>query len=202
MAAPATAEQTDSDEQTDAFLSHDWGEDGITNHMKVAKINDAIKKLGYVTWFDNERMVGNIREQMANGILNTKCFIAFITKRYHDKVVYGPATDNCRTEFDFASMKVPMVAVILDPSMRNPHDWKGNLALTLATKLYIDMSGDINDEKYLSNQLKVLENDFKSKKIFPKNIEEINNEIKGKLCFILSRKGKRNVEVSKFGVLA
>ena len=186
-AASTTPVKTDSDEQTDAFLSHDWGEDGITNHEKVAKINDAIKKLGYVTWFDNERMVGNIREQMANGILNTKCFIAFITKRYHDKVVYGPATDNCRAEFDFASMKVEMIAVVLDPSMRNPHDWKGNLALSLATRLYVDLCGDVDDETYLSNQLKLLDKDLKSKGIFPKKIEEITNEIKGKLCLILRR---------------
>ena len=177
-----------SHEQTDVFLSHDWGEDGITNHQKVAKINEAIKKLGYVTWFDNERMVGNIREQMANGILNTKCFIAFITKRYHDKVVYGPDTDNCRAEFDFASMKVPMLAIVLDPSMRNPHDWKGNLGFTLTTKLYIDLCGDINDENYLSNQLKLLEKDLKSKGIFPKKIQENTNEIKGKY-FILSLTG-------------
>ena len=171
-----------SHEQTDVFLSHDWGEDGITNHQKVAKINEAIKKLGYVTWFDNERMVGNIREQMANGILNTKCFIAFITNRYHDKVVHGPDTDNCRAEFDFASMKVPMLAIVLDPSMRNPHDWKGNLALTLATKLFIDMSGDIDDKTYLQNKLKLLEKDLASKGIFPKQnleIEELTNKIQG-----------------------
>ena len=122
-------------EATDLFLSHDWGEDGKTNHERVSKINEAIKKLGYRTWFDNERMVGNIREQMANGIDNTKCFIAFLTKRYHDKVVFGPDTDNCRTEFDYASTTVPMIAVVLDASMRNPRDWKGNIGLTLKKNL-------------------------------------------------------------------
>eukprot|EP00111_Clytia_hemisphaerica_P018162 TCONS_00053722-protein len=151
-----------SDRKTDLFLSHDWGEDG-TNHEKVTKINEAIKKMGYVTWFDNERMVGNIREQMANGIENTKCFIAFITKRYHNKVVSGHDTDNCRTEFAFASTRIPMVAIVLDPSMKNPRQWKGNIALSLAPNLYIDISGDINDEEYLSKQLKLLEKDLKSK---------------------------------------
>uniref|UniRef100_A0A7M5XIQ0 TIR domain-containing protein n=1 Tax=Clytia hemisphaerica TaxID=252671 RepID=A0A7M5XIQ0_9CNID len=177
-AASTSSEKLNSCVKTDVFLSHDWGEDGITNHKKVEKINEAIKGLGYVTWFDNERMVGNVREQMANGIENTKCFIAFITKRYHNKVVFGTDRDNCRVEFDFASMKVPMVAVLLDPSMKNPHDWKGNLGLTLATKLYIDLSGDINDEKYLTNQLKLLEKDLTSKRIFPNKLEETTNELK------------------------
>ena len=141
--------------------------EGCGNHEKVTKINEAIKKLGYTTWFDNERMVGNIREQMANGILNTKCFIAFITKRYHDKVVNGPDTDNCRTEFDFASTRVPMIAVVLDASMKRPRDWKGNVALTLGTKIFIDLTGDISDGVYLANQLKLLEKDLNSKGIYP-----------------------------------
>ena len=156
-------------ETTDLFLSHDWGEEGATNHQRVKRINEAIKKLGYVTWFDDERMVGNVRETMANGIDNTKCFIAFLTKRYHDKVVFGPDTDNCRTEFDHASTSVPMVAVVLDASMRNNRDWKGNIGLSLRKNLYIDMSGDINDRSYLSKQLELLTNDLKSKGIFPNN---------------------------------
>ena len=154
-------------EATDLFLSHDWGEDGSTNHQRVKKINEAIKKLGYITWFDDERMVGNVREKMANGIDNTKCFIAFLTKRYHDKVVFGPDTDNCRTEFDYASTTVPMVAVVLDASMRNNREWKGNIGLSLRKNLYIDMSGDIDDPSYLSMQLRLLTNDLNSKGIFP-----------------------------------
>ena len=171
------------DGKTDLFLSHAWGEDGITSHSKVAKINDALKKMGYVTWFDNERMVGNIREQMANGIENTKCFVAFITKRYHDKVVYGPDTDNCRTEFDFASTRVPIIPIVLEGSMKNPRDWKGNIGLTLAPKLYIDLSGDINNRMYLSKQLELLKNDLKSKRIFQNThlgTEYKANTMKGK----------------------
>ena len=121
-----------SEAPTDVFLSHDWGEDGTTNHERVKKINEALKNLGYVTWFDGERMVGNVREKMANGIDNTKCFIAFLTKRYHDKVVFGPNTDNCRTEFDYASTAINnMAAIVFDASMKNPREWKGNIAAIL-----------------------------------------------------------------------
>ena len=64
--------------ETDIFLSHDWGEDGISNHERVVKINKALQQMGYITWFDNERMTGNIKDQIADGIENTKCFIACI----------------------------------------------------------------------------------------------------------------------------
>ena len=157
-----------SEAPTDVFLSHDWGEDGKTNHERVSKINEALKKLGYVTWFDGDRMVGNVRERIANGIENTKCFIAFLTKRYYNKVIFGSNTDNCRTEFDYASNAVScIVAVVLDASMKDSKEWKGNIGLTLRKNLYIDMSGDIDDPSYLSKQLKLLINDLNSKGIFP-----------------------------------
>ena len=41
---------------TDVFLSHNWGtdEEGRDNHERVALINEALNKLGYCTWFDEE----------------------------------------------------------------------------------------------------------------------------------------------------
>ena len=59
-----------------------------------------------------------------------------------------------------------MIAVVLDPSMRNPRDWKGNVGLTLKKNLYINMSEDIDDPYYMSNQLKMLVNDLQSKEIY------------------------------------
>ena len=167
-----------SEAKTDMFLSHDWGDDGVTNHRKVTKINEAIQKRGYITWFDNERMTGNIRAQMANGIQNTKCFIAFITKRYHDKVVHGKDTDNCKAEFDFASTTVKMLAVVLDKEMKNPNEWKGNIALSLKSKLYVDLTGDLNDEKYLSTQLDMLQKELDAIGIKPKE-RTVENKTKG-----------------------
>ena len=40
-----------------AFLAHDWGTDelGRDNHMRVSKVNDALKTAGMKTWFDAER---------------------------------------------------------------------------------------------------------------------------------------------------
>ena len=38
----------------DIFLSHNWGVDvlGRNNHVRVAKINSALKSFGFLTWFD------------------------------------------------------------------------------------------------------------------------------------------------------
>ena len=155
---------------TDIFLSHDWGEDGKTNHEKVAKINKVLRDMGYITWFDNERMTENIRDQIASGIENTKCFIAFITERYHGKIVQGTDRDYCRLEFNYASERVPMIAVILDSAMRDTRNWKGNVGLSLSPKLYVDMTGDIDDQTYLTRQLGFLQRLLDDKGIKPSNL--------------------------------
>ena len=155
---------------TDIFLSHDWGADGKTNHERVSKINDGLKRLGFVTWFDHERMTGNIRQQMANGIENTKCFIAFLTQRYLDKVVSGNTKDNCRLEFDYASNKVEMIAVVLDSCMKNPSTWSGNIGLSLGGNIYVDMSGDINESSYLNKQLDFLKKELAGIGVIPSGL--------------------------------
>ena len=74
--------------ETDIFLTHDWGTDeqGRNNHERVSFINDVLKKEGYITWFDSDRMTGDVARQIADGIDNTKVVIVFMTQRYHDKV--------------------------------------------------------------------------------------------------------------------
>ena len=77
-----------SAKKTDVFLSHNWGPDSLSrdNHHRVSVINEALKGAGYETWFDNDRMHGNIPQQMAEGIDNTKIVLIFITQTYRDKV--------------------------------------------------------------------------------------------------------------------
>ena len=150
---------TRNEMKTDIFLSHDWGI-GCKNHKRVSKINDALKKVGYETWFDGEKMAGDIREKMAEGIQQTRCCIDFLTKRYHDKVVKGSDRDNCTLEFNFASHRVPMIAVVLDSEMKDTSTWEGNIGLTLISRMYVDMAGNINDDSYLAKQVKLLQNEL------------------------------------------
>jgi hypothetical protein len=91
--------------KTDAFLTHCWGTDelGRDVHARVLAINFFLsKKMGIVTWFDEEQMKGDVRSKMAEGIDNTQCMIVFVTKNYHDKVNGVSAAgleDNCRVSF-------------------------------------------------------------------------------------------------------
>ena len=104
--------------QTDVFLSHNWDKDelGRNNHVRVSKINEELKKRGYRTRFDEERMKGHIINRMAEGIEQTSGVIVFITKKYLDKVTGETANDNCRREFDYAvrtRTSSKMVAVVM-----------------------------------------------------------------------------------------
>jgi hypothetical protein len=84
--------------KTDVFLAHDWGIDefGRVNHERVAAINKELKSMGIVTWFDSDKMTGEIVYQMASGIDNAAVVIVFITQRYMNKVNGSNANDNCR----------------------------------------------------------------------------------------------------------
>jgi WD40 repeat protein len=145
--------------KTDVFLTHDWGIDelGRVNHDRVAAINKELKSLGFVTWFDSERMTGEVVYQMANGINHTSVVIVFITQRYMNKVNGPDANDNCRKEFNFAVQKkssTKMIPVVMEPRMKNIRgSWDGVVQLELGNILYVDFSND-NDFQSAIQQLK------------------------------------------------
>jgi hypothetical protein len=129
----------------DAFLTHNWGSGGI-NHAKVSRINKQLKELGLKTWFDEEKLSGNIRQGLADAISNSNCFVVFITKEYELKVNSNNPEDSCYYEFNFASSNgkltsKKMVAVVLEASMKDPWKWSGRLSAELGTHLYVDFSG-------------------------------------------------------------
>ena len=135
--------------ETDCFLSHNWGEKNI-NHGNVKKINDILKKKGLRTWFDENKIDGNIRYKMAEGIDNTTCFIVFITREYRDKVNGIDMKDNCKYEFTYAMNQLGsqnMIPVIMEKEMRETNKWKGELGAALGSMLYIDLSVDVEIEK-------------------------------------------------------
>jgi WD40 repeat protein len=145
--------------KTDVFLTHDWGVDelGRVNHDRVAAINKELKSLGFVTWFDSERMTGEVVYQMANGIKNTSVVIVFITQRYMNKVNGPDTNDNCRKEFNFAVQKkssTKMIPVVMEPRMKDIlGNWDGVVQLELGTSLNVDFSND-NDFQSAIQQLK------------------------------------------------
>lgn len=163
----------------DVFLSHDWGKDesGRENHHRVYLINKGLKELGYRTWFDDECMEGHIGENMSEGIEQSKGVITFITRRYHDKVNSKNYKDNCKIEFDYASRTKTgskMVAVVMEKGMCDTSSWRGLVGSLLGGHLYVDMSGDLENKTYFSQQLKLLQRRLRSKGIQP---------LSGNLCF-------------------
>ena len=147
-----------TEESTDMFLSHDWGTDeqGRDNHDRVSVINDALKHLGYKTWFDSDRMTGDIVDKMCSGIDKTKLIIVFVTKRYADKVQSGQDNDNCKLEFKYAMRRKGtgnMIPVIMEERMKSPGVWEGPVGMALGGTLAVRMFSDFEDTKRFQNGL-------------------------------------------------
>ena len=158
--------------RTDVFLSHDWGKDeyGRDNHQRVSLINDELKARGYITWFDKEKLAGNIDVEMAQGIEQTEGVIAFITRRYYEKVNGENARDNCQKEFQHASeikTRAKIVPVVMEESMRDATPWKGLVGINIGKEMYVDMSGDIENKAYLNQKMELLLRQLQSKGIQP-----------------------------------
>ena len=136
-----------------AFLTHDWGRDGSgrDNHGRVSRVNDLLKRKGIRTWFDEERISGDIVEAMTKGIDDSSTVVVFITKKYHDKVNGDNKGDNCKKEFMYAERRKTsafMIPVVMEEAsgnhaaMRAPTGWTGPLGMALGGELYVDLAGD------------------------------------------------------------
>ena len=164
----------------DVFLSHNWGKDeeGRDNHHRVSLINMELKKNGYRTWFDNDQMHGEIVNCMADGIEGSNGVIAFITKKYHDKVNGENFHDNSKLEFSYAvktKTSSKIVAVVMEQGMCDTINWKRSIGMHLSGKLYINMSGELTNEQYLIQQMDLLLNELKFMGIEPSNTIDRSN---------------------------
>ena len=125
----------------------------------MKRINDAIKARGIVPWFDEERMSGETRQKMVDGIESSDVIVVFVTEAYRDKVNIDNGRDNCRFEFKHAfEQKGPelMIPVVMEPCMRNTREWKGILGASLSTHLYIDFSSAFTDDAIFDAKVKEL----------------------------------------------
>jgi len=132
---------------TDCFLTHNWGPDsqGRDNHARVARVNTALKGAGKKTWFDEDRLTGNVVQQITSGLQNTKKVIVFITKSYMEKLEIEDRADFCRDEYLLAFRTFQprdIIPVLMEPEMRDPNTWTGPLAFHAGQLLYIDFSND------------------------------------------------------------
>ena len=95
----------------DVFLSHDWGSGGV-NHARVARINSRLQEMGVSTWFDGDRMGGDINKAMEAGLEQCSAVAVFVTSAYVHKVTGDKDFDNCRREYSFATRTKPAAAIM------------------------------------------------------------------------------------------
>ena len=125
----------------------------------MKRINDAIKARGVIPWFDEERMSGETRQKMVDGIENSDVIVMFITEAYRDKVNQGDGRDYCLFEFKYAfEQKGPkvMIPVVMEPGMGNARDWTELLGAALSTHSYIDFSSAFTDNAIFDAKVKEL----------------------------------------------
>merc|ERR1711908_242347 len=110
------------------------------------RVNEVLKQEGLVTWFDEERMVGDIVKQMTEGIDRSRNVIVFITKTYVEKV-NGEAErgldDNCALEFGYACQRKGirwLIATVMEPSCCDTRKWHGPVGMKLGGQLFHDLS--------------------------------------------------------------
>jgi len=146
QAPKADQSQSPTQYKYDCFLSHDWGKDeyGANNHERVAKLNKCLNAKGIRTWFDEDKLNGNIINQMCEGIDTSKIVVVCITERYVKKVAGDDENDNCKREFLYAMQQktaTRMVPVVMENKCIG-RAWKGPVGMTLSAQLYKDLCAD------------------------------------------------------------
>lgn len=130
----------------DVFLTHDWGTDekNRNNHARVSALNRKLQALRVRTWFDEERLEGDIDVEMASGVEQSKKVVVCITERYRDKV-NKTGKDNCATEFRHATVQRGLdniIPVVMESRMLDQKTWTGRLGAMLSTKLFQNYTED------------------------------------------------------------
>ena len=146
-----------------AFLTHSWVKDALDRdtHARVSRVNDYLKARGMVTWFDGDRMEGEIVDQMVDGIDKSAVLVVFVTTAYIEKVASRNANDNCRKEFSYGTRTKSankMVPVPMEPACLNPLQWKGPVGMELGGKLYkAQFAHDVDDAAFEAEAAKLFD---------------------------------------------
>ena len=131
-------------------------------------INNALKKRGITTWFDDEKMRGDIVMQMTGGIDDSLTTIVFITESYIEKVsgkAQRGGNDNCKVEFDYSIKRKGvenMISVIMEPDCANTSTWTGGVGGYLSSKLFYDFTDDTKLKSCVDNLVSEIEHMFTS----------------------------------------
>jgi len=140
-------------EPSECFMAHNWGAwPDFTNHANVGRLNSYLKDQGIKTWFDQDRMKGDVKLMMRTGIEKTRVVAVFVTPVYQNKVNSNKLSDNCCYEFQYAcSLRGSyIIPVIVDASMRDLSLWRGDFGSHVARSPHIiDMVDAFNSQDEL-----------------------------------------------------
>lgn len=127
-------------------MTHDWGTDelGRNNHVRVSNMNKALQARGIKTWFDEEKLEGDLVQEMERGVRFSQTVVVFITERYMHKLD-KMEEDNCKSEFLAATVMrgvKNMIFVVMEPRMHDQSKWIGPLVFKAGTEKYISYAQD------------------------------------------------------------
>lgn len=132
------------------FFSHSWKNDnlGRSNHIRVYKMANILKNLGYTIWIDEDDMIGDIDYAMFSGIENSSIIMVCLSESYFKKISYASrnphSRDNCYKEWTYSNAREKMMLpVIMEPSLKNIAKWPPSvISLYFASQLYIDCTNN------------------------------------------------------------
>jgi hypothetical protein len=148
-----TEHQLGPAENYDVFLSHNWGANGV-NHARVSRVNEALKLRGLKTWFDVDRLFGNMRHKIVGAISRSAIFLVFVTEEYSQKIETGDSRDYCVYEFDYVTnfkTRDTIEVVLTEARMRNKDHWGNRLKAEIGALLFTDLVED-NDPVIFERQ--------------------------------------------------
>lgn len=71
--------------------------------------------------------------------------LVLVTDKYVKKVGGENMMDNCKKEFKYAASRKGakyMLALVMEPRMRNPREWTGAVGMELGSSLFYDITSD------------------------------------------------------------
>jgi hypothetical protein len=136
------------------YLAHTFSYDqlGRDNHARVKRINNILQRMGFITWFDEDKLRAgdNIKDAIRGGVVSAGCVAVRITKAFETRVNQPVQNGYIGFEFDVVSeyhmrSRIP---VIMEECMLVPDYWDsyGRVHTELTDQtfngVYVDLTED------------------------------------------------------------
>ena len=132
------------------FITHDWGagdveELGRNNHARAAALNQALTAVGVPTWFDEEKMEGNVNVSMFSGVDASALVLVCVTQRYMHRVAGNDTDDPVYRAFELANAHLGrerILPVAMEARVLDKEKWTGLLRFHLSAAPVVNLTDD------------------------------------------------------------